>query len=147
MKKSARFPSAVHILTMLAARQDEYLSSDLIAQSLGTNRVVALRLIALLAQAGLVTSQTGVQGGTKLEKKPREITLLEIYRAVEEGSIFKLHSPHPSCPVGKSVTRDLSTVLEAAEASLEKKLRSQTLAQSMKSGIEEMQRFLNSKEN
>jgi len=145
MKKSARFPSAVHILTMLAARPDSYLSSELIAQSMGTNRVVALRLIALLAKADLVTSLPGVQGGTKLARKPQEIRLLDIYHAVEDGTLFKLHSPHPNCPVGRSVTRDLTEVLQQAEAALEKKLAGQTLARSMKAGIEEMQRFLNSR--
>ena len=49
MRKSTRFAAAVHILTMLAAIEEEYLSSDVIARSMNTNRVVVRRLIASLA--------------------------------------------------------------------------------------------------
>lgn len=140
MSKSTRFPAAVHIMTMLAAMGDDYLSSDLIAKSMNTNRVVVRRLIKALVDAGFVTSQAGVLGGARLEVSPKDITLLDIYRAVEDGDTFHFHSPHPKCPVANCVTEDLQVVLDDAESAMEKKLASKTLADVAKRGIAAMKR-------
>jgi Rrf2 family protein len=142
MRKSTRFPAAVHIMTMLAAQPDQYMSSEIIASSMDTNRVVVRRLLALLAEFGLVSSQAGISGGAKLEKKPKEITLLEIYQAVERESLFRLHSPHPKCPVGACVTKDLTKVLDDAESAMERELATKTLADVSRRGVREMKAHL-----
>ena len=145
MKKSTRFSGAVHIMTMLAAKPDNFLSSDVIATSMGTNRVVVLRLVALLTKADLVESRTGKHGGARLALTANKITLLDIYRAVEENSLFRYHSPHPSCVGGKYLTRDLKSILTDAESLLESKLAAKTLAISMKAGIRAMKKYLDTK--
>jgi Rrf2 family protein len=142
MRKSTRFPAAVHIMTMLAAQPEEYMSSEIIASSMDTNRVVVRRLLGRLADAGLVSSQAGVFGGAKLEQKPSQITLLDIYRAVEPDSLFRLHSPHPKCPVGACVTADLQKVLDDAERAMQQKLATKTLANVSKRGVQEMKAHL-----
>ncbi len=142
MRKSTRFPAAIHIMTMLAGMDDEYLSSDLIAKSMDTNRVVVRRLIKSLADAGFVSSQAGILGGARLEVSPKDVTLLDIYRAVEEGDIFRFHTPQPKCPVANCVTEDLRVALDDAEAAMEKKLASTTLAEVSKRGIAVMKRFV-----
>ena len=145
MRKSTRFPAAVHIMTMLAAGDDEYLSSDVIAASLDTNRVVVRRLIKALSEAGFVSSQAGVFGGTRLEVAPKDVSLLQIYRAVEEGSVFRFHSPHPRCPIADCVTEDLQQVLQDAESAMEKKLASKTLHDVAHRGSKLMKQFLQAK--
>lgn len=127
---------------MLAGMDDDYLSSDIIAKSMKTNRVVVRRLIKSLADAGFVSSQAGIQGGAKLEVSPRDITLLDIYRAVEEGSTFQFHSPQPKCPVANCVTADLRGILDEAESAMEKKLASKTLADVSKRGVAAMKRII-----
>ncbi len=144
MRKSTRFPAAVHIMTMLAAKPGAYMSSEIIANSLDTNRVVVRRLLATLGQAGLVSSQAGISGGAMLEKEPAEITLLEIYQAVEPKSLFRLHIPDPKCPVGACVTEDLLKVLNKAEAALEQELSTKTLADVCKRGVRKMKTHLSS---
>lgn len=145
MRKSTRFPAAVHIMTMLAAKPDGYMSSDIIAGSVNTNRVVVRRLLATLADAGLVSSQAGIFGGAKLEKEPSEITLLDIYQAVEPESLFRLHVPHPKCPVGACVTEDLLKVLNDAESAMEQELGTNTLADVSRRGVRKMKAHLASK--
>ena len=147
MRKSTRFPAAVHIMTMLAAQPDEYMSSEIIAGSLDTNRVVVRRLLALLADAGLVSSQAGVLGGAKLERKASAISLLDIYQAVEPESLFRFHNPHPNCPVGACVTEDLQKFLDDAERALEQKLASKTLANVSRRGVQKMKAHLASLES
>ena len=50
---------------------------------------------------GLIATSLGV-GGIKLTKEPRQITLLDVFNAVNDAEkIFKIHSDSPkACPVG-----------------------------------------------
>ncbi|MCR9201820.1 MAG: Rrf2 family transcriptional regulator [Planctomycetaceae bacterium] len=142
MRKSTRFAAAVHILTMLAAIEEDYLSSDVIARSMNTNRVVVRRLIASLAQAGFVSSQAGVLGGARLDVDPSSITLLDVYRAVEDEGLFKFHAPHPLCGVGELVLTDLQKAITKAESAFEKQLAATPLASVADRGIRKMKQYI-----
>ncbi len=124
MSTSSRFAVAVHILTLMAWAGDEPLKSETVARSVNTNPVVIRRLLCQLARAKLVTSQTGAGGGSKLARKPNRITLLEVYRAVEDGNLFALHRQRPSrhCPVGMNIETVLEGVLEQVSGAVEKVL-------------------------
>jgi DNA-binding IscR family transcriptional regulator len=122
MSRSTRFPVAVHILAMLALRPREFFSSELIARSVGTNSVVVRRLLARLQKSGLVACQTGVHGGAKLNVDPRNVTLLHVFDCVEQGELFRVHEPHPECPVACSVKEDLNSALAQAETGMRSEL-------------------------
>jgi len=105
--------------------------SDFIAESAKTNPVVIRRVMALLKKAGLIDSQQGVHGGAVLLRKPEDITLLEIYKAVEDGNVFSLHPnvPNPQCVVGRNIQNILTDVFKKAENALEDVLAGITIAQ------------------
>ena len=107
---SSRFAVAIHILSLMAWSEDETLKSEQISHSVNTNPVVIRRMLCELAQDKLVVSQTGSSGGSRLARKPRQITLLDVYRAVEGPRVFSLHRQDPDhhCPVGVGI----GTVLE-----------------------------------
>jgi len=115
---------AVHILTMLSTSGDENVKSECIAGSVNTNAVVIRRLLGQLAQAKLVTSQTGAFGGTRLARDPRDISLCEIYKAVSCGEVFALHgkSPNQDCPVGKNIEAVLCNLQKEIDTSIGQKL-------------------------
>jgi Rrf2 family protein len=117
---SSRFAVAVHILTLMAWSDDEPLKSDQVAKSVNTNPVVIRRILCELAHAGLVVSQTGSAGGSKLVRRPDEITLLDIYQAVECQGVFSLHRQHPSrrCPVGVNIETVMGEVLEEVDSAV-----------------------------
>ena len=115
MSRSTRFPAAIHILTLLALKRGEYLSSQCIAKSVGTNAVVVRRIVGLLQEAGFVTSQTGSHGGAMLAEEPEKITLRDIYDAVEEQSVFCMHDPHPGCAVACCVKDQVNQLVDRAE--------------------------------
>ena len=121
---------AVHILTLLAMAGDDNVKSEYIASSVNTNAVVIRRVLSQLNQAGLVSSQTGAFGGTRLAKSPSEISLCEIYKAVSCGEVFALHakSPNQDCPVGKNIEAVLCNLQKEIEKSVGEKLRQFTLA-------------------
>jgi len=77
-----------------------------------------------LAQNKLVVSQTGATGGSRLARKPEQITLLDVYRAVECPGVFSLHRQHPSrrCPVGLSIGTILEEVREETDSAVERVL-------------------------
>jgi len=85
------------------------------AKSVGTNAVVVRRIVGLLQEAGLVTTQPGSQGGTTLAVEADQITLLDIYDAVQDQSVFCLHDPHSQCPVACSVKRQVDQLITQAE--------------------------------
>lgn len=118
---SSRFAVAVHILTLMAWSDDEPLKSEQVAKSVNTNPVVIRRILCELAHARLVVSQTGSAGGSKLARRPDEITLLDIYEAVECGGVFSLHRQQPSrrCPVGINIETVLGEVLEEVDSAVE----------------------------
>ncbi|HEU0301350.1 MAG TPA: Rrf2 family transcriptional regulator, partial [Longimicrobium sp.] len=100
---SSRMAVAVHVLAYLAWRRDEPITSERMASSVNTNPVVVRRIMGSLRNAGLVSVQPGVGGGAQLAREPEDITLLEVYRAVEEKEeLFAMHSSEPCrhCDIG-----------------------------------------------
>lgn len=121
MPASSRFAIAVHVLTLMAQAGDEPVKSDFVAESVNTNPVVIRRILCSLQRAQMVRSQTGAAGGSRLARAASEITLLEVYRAVEEGRLLSLHRkrPNPRCPVGMNIEGVLDRLLSEAEAAFE----------------------------
>ena len=130
MTRSSRFATAVHILTLLAMKKDEPVTSDFVAGSVTTNPVVIRRLLRKLAEAGLVSSSPGGAGGSRLARDPRQITLYDAYSAVESEPLFGEHSQRPNlrCPVGKNIVEVLEPRVHAAEAAAAATLRKTTIA-------------------
>ncbi len=132
MRVSIRFTAAVHTLLCIARFSDETkVTSDFIADSTGVNAVIIRKTLRQLQDAGLVRTVVGM-GGSYLEKAPKNITLLDVYKAInpdESKSIFDFH-PNPSkkCPVGKNIHKVLDPCLDAAEAAMEKELNKKKLS-------------------
>ncbi|MFE4711882.1 Rrf2 family transcriptional regulator [Bacillus sp. FJAT-27264] len=132
MNISTRFAVAIHILTLIDSNKDGKSTSEWIASSVNTNPVVIRRITGMLNKAGLVDVRPGV-AGAKLARDPEQITLLEIYKAVnavEEGSLFAVHEhPNPDCPVGKNIAGAIVPVFGRAQTAMESVLQGVTLAE------------------
>lgn len=131
MRICSRFAVAVHTLAVVHLLRDERATSTFIASSVGTNPVVIRRILGLLARVGLVKVQAGV-GGAQLQRPLEQVSLLDIYRAVEaveDHSLFAIHQhPNPDCSVGKHIQATLTEVFGRAQAVMEKMLGAVTLA-------------------
>ncbi|KMK95240.1 Rrf2 family transcriptional regulator [Rossellomorea marisflavi] len=123
---NTRLSVAIHIMSLVA--MDSKQSSDQIAQSVTTNPVVIRRLSGDLKKAGLLTSQAGVPG-FNLTRDPKDITLLDIYKAVNvEKELFSIHDkPNPKCPVGKRIQGTLDETFRSVQTAMENELNEQTL--------------------
>src|SRR6185369_12377594 len=103
--------------------------SELVAESVNTHPVVIRRMLADLAEAGLVVSQTGSMGGSRLATDPAKTTLLDVYQALECGGVFSLHRQPPSrdCPVGVNIETVLGEVLQEVDSAVEQVLKNITI--------------------
>ena len=124
MSGNSRFAVAVHVMTALAYRDGESLSSPMLAESVMTNPVVIRRLVARLHRAGLVEARAGKSGGVRLGRRPESITLLDVFRAVEGGSPFVLPDKpeNKACAVSCAMKKLLSSVLAETDRAMSKSL-------------------------
>ncbi|HSE20037.1 MAG TPA: Rrf2 family transcriptional regulator [Pyrinomonadaceae bacterium] len=129
MSTNSRFAVAVHVLSLMAWSGEEPLKSEQVADSVNTNPVVIRRMLLELAEAGLVVSQTGSLGGSKLANDPSQTTLLDVYEALECGGVFSLHRQPPSrdCPVGVNIETVLGDVLREVDTAVEQVLEGITI--------------------
>lgn len=123
-----QFTFAVHILTALAFA-DETMDSQELAVSVNTNPVVIRRLLLDLRRAHLVETYTGKNGGTKLSKKPAEISLLQVYDAVQPRPVIAINErkAYRKCQVSCAMREIMSGVAAGAEEAVREHLRGITL--------------------
>jgi Rrf2 family protein len=116
-------------MAVLALRRDELCPSTLLARTVNTNPVVIRRLLLDLHKAGLVKTERGPSGGARLARPASRIKVRDIYRAVEDPSLFAAHRKRPSkaCPVGCNIESTLAQLFERANRALERELESVTL--------------------
>lgn len=130
MKISSRFTVAVHILTLIKLEREYTLTSSRIAESVNTNPVVIRRLMGKLKEAGLIDVSRG-NTGVKLLKPLNQITLYDVYKAVEvveTGQLFQVHEDsNPNCTVGANIQLVLEVILESAQDAMEAVLKDVTL--------------------
>jgi Rrf2 family protein len=129
----SRFTVAVHILALLGMEGEGGYTSEWIAGSVGVNPVIVRNVTGMLRRAGLVSSQQGI-AGTYLARPLAEITLFDIYRAVEtDTDLFAIHAqPNPECPVGANIHGTLEGVLGEAQRAMEARLASTKMSDIVK---------------
>ncbi len=130
MLSSSRFVVAIHALSVLAKSSARGpVCSSMIASSVDTNPVVIRRLMAELEKAKLVRSVAGRSGGFTLDRTATTITLADIYQAVEDDAVFRMHKTDPEsrCPIACQMKAILQQPLRAAETALSSALSKTTL--------------------
>lgn len=108
MKYSYKLSDAVHILSYLYIYHDGDLSSRAIAQSVESNPSVVRQLMSDLREAGLIETRKGA-AAPRLAKQPSEITLRDIYLAINMDHDLLHVDPktNPQCIVGGNIQSTL----------------------------------------
>ncbi|MDQ0436083.1 Rrf2 family protein [Kaistia dalseonensis] len=119
MRSDSRLSRMLHVLIHMD-QHEAPLTSEMIALMLNTNPVVLRRTMAGLRDKGYVQSEKGHGGGWKLSRSLDEISLLDVYLALGEPSVFALGptSDHPSCLVEQAVNAAVGDALREAETHL-----------------------------
>src|ERR1700733_14625481 len=136
MAVNCKFATGVHVLVLLASEPDTRQTSTDIALKLDTNPVVVRRVLASLQQAKLIETQKGPNGGSKLIKSPKAITLADVYKAAETGSLFHTPNVHaaPALRVNSALEKIFSGSMIALLDEFEKTSLSQVVKRVVKPG-------------
>ncbi|MGM9662186.1 MAG: Rrf2 family transcriptional regulator [Oscillospiraceae bacterium] len=132
MRTNTQFTVSVQLLILVALSGEKRVTSDMIAESTGCNPVMVRQLFTKLKEAGLLRISVG-RGTTALARDPGDITLWDVFAAVEGGGRDSLFSFHPgisrSCKVGRSFEEVLGGHLDDAAAAMRESLAGVTLRQ------------------
>ncbi|MCR5729009.1 MAG: Rrf2 family transcriptional regulator [Ruminococcus sp.] len=133
MQITSKFTAAVHILACIDIFDGQMrVTSDFLSGSTGVNAVIVRNVLGKLRTAGIVETRQG-SGGAHLAKALDEVTLYDIYKAVEcvdDEGLFHFHeNPNVECPVGRNIHKAMDDRLAAAQTALENELKRTTLAQ------------------
>lgn len=95
MSKSTRLITASYILSFVGANAPQRLSTDTIARWVKTHPTRIRNLVAQLVKANILISYRGAGGGLTLARPASEISLLDVYDAVQESPLIaeKIDNP------------------------------------------------------
>lgn len=124
-----KLSSAIHTLILISEAETP-MSSEQIANSVGTNASYIRKLTTRLSKAKIIESRRGVVG-FNLKKKPKEITMFDIYKAVMQTDniqFFDVHqNPNDECIVGQNIKPILTDIFKEMEKKIEMELSKITL--------------------
>jgi len=128
--KSVQFTVAAHIMAALGYYHGKEISSGTLAESVNADPTFVRKSLSKLSKAGLVVTKRGKSGASMLSRSPRQITLLDIYRASAAPPAFAIHSypVEKRCPVSCHLKECMSGLLAQAQNSFERSLAKTTLA-------------------
>lgn len=139
MQISMKCSIAVHCLIFThEAKGIAKVTSSLLAQSTGCNPVIIRNILSALKKAGLITIPRGT-GGAELCLDPSQITLYQIYTALEPDGMSSIIGIHPCqdrpCPVAQNIGK----VLQAPYHRIEDAIRQTMEEVTLESMIEQFQ--------
>ena len=130
-----RFPTALQLMLNLALAHAEgiaQLSSTQLAGALGTNPSLVRKLLSPLADAGLVRSSFGRDGGIRLSRPADAITLRDVYCAVlGEKSLWEPRAVPHQCLVSSNIERYFVDLSAKADDAVLQMLEHRTLADTL----------------
>ena len=126
---NTRFATAIHIMTLLAKCQEEWLTSDWIAGSININPVIVRKELGILRDANLVVSKQGKVGGSQIASDPSKIKISDIYKAVKNSEVLgkKNQNPNPICPIGKDINEKVKNLFGETDQMVINFLRNKNL--------------------
>jgi Rrf2 family protein len=131
---NTQFSIATHLMTTLGERGAQVTCSQDLADSINANASFIRRVLSRLVKAGLVESHSGNGGSCRLAKSPKNISLLDIYHAVEAPKVFAIHAyaENQECLVSCHIKSSMELVLDKVQASFEASLNDVALSEVMK---------------
>lgn len=132
MRMSTQFTVSVQMLMLIMAFGEQKATSEILSESTGANPVMIRQLFGKLKDAGILHVSTG-KGATKLAREAEDISLWDIYMAVEKYSADELFAFHPKisegCQVGQFFKDILSPHLDDAVQAMAAQMQAVSLAQ------------------
>ena len=128
MKYSTKLSDTIHLLVFLYLAEGDRITSAKIAESVKTNPAYIRQLMSALKKGGLISSDRG-QANAALTRTADQITMLDIYRAVEgEKPLLHLDThTNPECGVGIHIQLSLRDYFDQVQRTAEEEMEKITL--------------------
>ena len=95
------------VLDYLQSHQEQTVSASEIASRFGFGNPTVSKILKLLQNAGLVISERGTQGGYRLSKDPKDITIAAVISALEGQPVLTA-----CCDDAQSCSHDVQCTLK-----------------------------------
>lgn len=133
MRLNTKCSIAVHALILIAEfGTATKVTSELLAKSIGCNSSAVRTILNTLQKAEIISIVRGI-GGAHLEKAPAEVTLWDIYSALEPEGLNHMVGIHPNpsrlCPVGHHIEAVLAEPYSMIADSVKETMQKITLQQ------------------
>lgn len=131
MAVNTQFAIAVHLMAGLANHFGQDAKSGDLAMSVNTSPSFVRRILSKLSKAGLVETATGKAGACWLAREAKDISLLDIYTAVDAPKAFSIHNyaEQKQCAVSCHIKMALEKALAKTQKAMEASLAEISLAQ------------------
>lgn len=131
---------AICLLIIIAhGKNEEHIKSYFLSQRLDVSDSYLKKIIRQLVVAGLINSEAGKNGGFTLKKDPAQITLCDIFEAIEGKEAFAVATGlvekvflEESAELKATKQKMILNAFEDAEEAFKAKLRAVTLKMAMK---------------
>jgi len=89
---------------ILLSKTTQAMDSETLSRELTISKSFLAKILQALAKQGFLNSYKGVNGGFTLKKKPHEITMLDVFTAVEGKApvVFECSPSKEDCPSDKA---------------------------------------------
>lgn len=133
MRLNTKCSIALHCLVFIAEYENKLkVTSELLAKSTGCNSAAIRSILNALQKADIISVVRGI-GGAYLNCTPKNLTVWEVYHALEPDGLEHLIGFHPNpsntCPVGKQIASVLEKPYEEIGTAVQKAMEKITLQQ------------------
>lgn len=133
MRLTTKCSIALHCLIFISEYANKVkVTSELLAKSTGCNSAAIRSILNALQKAGIVSVVRGI-GGAYLVQEPKNLTIWEVYHALEPDGLKHFIGLHPmpsaKCPIGKRITSVLEKPYAEIGAAVQEAMERITLQQ------------------
>nr|WP_300325512.1 Rrf2 family transcriptional regulator [uncultured Anaerostipes sp.] len=133
MRLNTKCSIALHCLIFIAQYEEKVkVTSELLAKSTGCNSAAIRSILNALQKANIISVVRGV-GGAHLQCIPSELTLWEVYHALEPEGLEHFIGLHPNpsdqCPVGSRIESVLKEPYRKIGQAVKQQMENITLQQ------------------
>src|SRR6266403_4673501 len=103
--RNVQFTVAAHIMAALGFFRGKEIPSATLAESVNADPTFVRKSLSKLSKAGLIITTRGKNGASTSTRSPKQITLLDIYRASAAPPAFAIHSypANKRCPISSNI--------------------------------------------
>lgn len=108
----------------------DFVPTKELSDALNIARPTAVKILGNLASAGIIETREGAKGGVRLARPPAQVTILDIFQAIESGKAMFRHDFELGV-TGEKPTRAQGAILDIlneAEAAMHNRLAQTTIA-------------------